>query len=416
MVKLLIIADDFTGALDTAVQFASCGTKTRVITDTNYNLNHIDQETEVLVINAETRHLGSEVAHDIVYDIVKSAVSIGVPHIFKKTDSGLRGNIGSELSAVVDAAGGGTLHFIPALPKMNRTTENGLQFIDGVPVNLSVFGNDPFDPVSESDISKMIMLQSDILVKNISLSEKSVLEDIAGIAVYDAITEQDIENRAKELYRHSNLKFMAGCAGFAAMLPRLLDLKDIKPVVERHHDKFLVVCGSVNPITKQQLDYAEEHGFKRLTLIPEQKLYEAYYHSEEGHQTVQSIKSAISESRCTILDSNDPVDNNATLLMASQENIELEELRTRISMTMGLILKQLLEEGLDSTIMITGGDTLLGFMKQIGACELTPLYELAPGTVLSQLTHKERIYDIISKSGGFGERELLINIANNLFV
>ena len=33
MVKLLIIADDFTGALDTGVQFAARGAATRVITD-----------------------------------------------------------------------------------------------------------------------------------------------------------------------------------------------------------------------------------------------------------------------------------------------------------------------------------------------------------------------------------------------
>lgn len=33
MVKLLIIADDFTGALDTGVQFAARGAVTRVITD-----------------------------------------------------------------------------------------------------------------------------------------------------------------------------------------------------------------------------------------------------------------------------------------------------------------------------------------------------------------------------------------------
>ena len=33
MVKLLIIADDFTGALDTGVQFAARGAKTRVVVD-----------------------------------------------------------------------------------------------------------------------------------------------------------------------------------------------------------------------------------------------------------------------------------------------------------------------------------------------------------------------------------------------
>lgn len=34
MITLLIIADDFTGALDTGVQFAAAGTVVRVVTDT----------------------------------------------------------------------------------------------------------------------------------------------------------------------------------------------------------------------------------------------------------------------------------------------------------------------------------------------------------------------------------------------
>ena len=37
MVKLLMIADDFTGALDTGVQFATRGAMTMVLTDPAYD-------------------------------------------------------------------------------------------------------------------------------------------------------------------------------------------------------------------------------------------------------------------------------------------------------------------------------------------------------------------------------------------
>lgn len=52
MVKLLIIADDFTGALDTGVQFAARGAATRVVTDLAYDFTLAD--AEVLVMVAET--------------------------------------------------------------------------------------------------------------------------------------------------------------------------------------------------------------------------------------------------------------------------------------------------------------------------------------------------------------------------
>ena len=132
MVKLLIIADDFTGALDTGVQFAARGAKTRVVADANYDL--AKAEADVLVLDAETRHLPPEEAYKLVYRVASAAKEAGIPHIYKKTDSGLRGNIGCELSAVMDALKAESLPFIPAFPSMNRVTRDGVQLIDGVPV------------------------------------------------------------------------------------------------------------------------------------------------------------------------------------------------------------------------------------------------------------------------------------------
>ncbi len=37
MITLLIVADDFTGALDTGVQLAGCGAPTRVVTDPEFS-------------------------------------------------------------------------------------------------------------------------------------------------------------------------------------------------------------------------------------------------------------------------------------------------------------------------------------------------------------------------------------------
>ncbi|WP_281352852.1 four-carbon acid sugar kinase family protein [Anaerocolumna sedimenticola] len=71
MITLLIIADDFTGALDTGVQFAASGTATRVITNRDYDYRQADEDVSVLVMDAETRHLDSGKAYEIVYNITK---------------------------------------------------------------------------------------------------------------------------------------------------------------------------------------------------------------------------------------------------------------------------------------------------------------------------------------------------------
>lgn len=99
MIHLFVIADDFTGALDTGVQFASYGAATKVVVGTGLQALEADAQTQVLVVDAETRHLPAAQAYDTVYRLVRWAKEKKIGCIYKKTDSALRGNIGAELSA-----------------------------------------------------------------------------------------------------------------------------------------------------------------------------------------------------------------------------------------------------------------------------------------------------------------------------
>ena len=46
---------------------------------------------QVLVVDAQTRHLDGEEAYRKVWSLVKAAKEAKIPYIYKKTDSGLRG-------------------------------------------------------------------------------------------------------------------------------------------------------------------------------------------------------------------------------------------------------------------------------------------------------------------------------------
>ena len=192
MIRLLILADDFTGGLDTGVQFASRGISTCVITNPEADFTAEAGDSKVLVVVAETRHLAPEAAHEAVFAAVRKGVEAGIPHIYKKTDSALRGNIGSELTAVLEASGEKLLPFIPALPAMNRITRGGIHYIDGIPVAESVFGRDPFEPVSESEIVRLIACQSASPARNLQADEAEELAGMNGIAVLDAGSEADL--------------------------------------------------------------------------------------------------------------------------------------------------------------------------------------------------------------------------------
>ena len=246
MLRLLMIADDFTGALDTGVQLAAHGIPTQVVVG-QADLSACS--STVLVVDTETRHLSAAKAAEAVARLTRSAVENGVGCIYKKTDSALRGNIGAELAALLKASGARNLPFLPAFPQIGRTTKKGVHYIDGVPVNESPFGIDPFEPVRCAEVTKLIHLQTEIPAQNLCPGETAA--DKTGILVYDAATAADLETAGRQLFQNGTPPVLAGCAGFAAFLPELLGLSDGSVVETPQLDpRLLVLCDSVNPITQ----------------------------------------------------------------------------------------------------------------------------------------------------------------------
>lgn len=413
MIRLLIIADDFTGALDTGVQFAACGASTRVITDRNAALADYADCCEVLVVDAETRHLSAAEAYVFVSNIVSQAVKLNIPHIFKKTDSALRGNIGAELTAVLEASGQSQLPFLPAFPQMNRCTVEGVHYIAGVPVAESVFGKDPFEPVTNSRVSDVIAQQSAVTVTSCKPSEP--LSENDGIHVFDASSLEDLAAAARQLNAEGRLHIMAGCAGFGSVLPKLLNIGTGEPIpMPKLDPNFLVICGSVNPITVAQCDHAEKEGFLRVRLIPEQKLEPEHWVSKEGELEFQTLRGILDRYRCRIVDTNDFGSNKPTSDYAEAHGMTIEDVRQAVSRSIGYLVSRLFPDPNLGTLLITGGDTLLQCMDYMDIRQIEPLGEMDKGVVLSRFTYQGYTRYVISKSGGFGKETLLTDLAERI--
>lgn len=410
MVRLLIIADDFTGALDTGVQFAARGAETRVVTDPDYDFSRAGAQVQVLVLDAETRHLDPEAAYRVVFRAVRSALAAGFTHIYKKTDSALRGNVGAELTAVIDSAGADRLAFLPALPRMNRITRGGVHYIDGVPVAESVFGKDPFEPVRASAVAEILAAQSRAPV---ILHAPGEAAEGPGIHVYDAETDEELLQTGRRL-APEGLRLCAGCAGFASALAELLELEGTPPGLPRLVPALFVACGSVNPVTLRQMEEAEKAGFSHIRLTPKQKLEPSWPETPDCAAAVSSWLKEAGERGRLILDVNDPPGRDDTAAYAKERGLTTEDLRVRISSQLGQLVRRLLEGGLDATLLCTGGDTLLALMRTVGTAELLPVCELDAGAVLTAFVYQGKPYHIISKSGGFGSPDLFIRLARSI--
>lgn len=407
MIRLLIIADDFTGGLDTGVQFAARGIRTRVVTDPDTDYAAAADGAEVLVVVAETRHMPARRAYEMVYQAALAGRRLGIPHVYKKTDSGLRGNIGAELNAVMDAYGEKRMAFLPSMPAMGRVTKGGVHYVDGEPVSRSVFGRDPFEPVTESDVVRLLALQTPVRAR--SAAWDALPEDGEGILIVDAETDEDLRRAGERLAAMDLLRVTAGCAGFASVLPGLLGLTAGEPPqVPRLDDGLFILCGSVNPITLRQLAYAQRSGFTRLHIAPEQKLEPGYFETAEGRRALDAWREALDACKWLILDANDACGDNAdTAAYAARRGMSTEALRCSISSALGVILPEMLKARTARTMLITGGDTLLQCMEHMGVHHMEPLLEIFHGVVLSRFEAMGQARFVITKSGGFGEETLM---------
>lgn len=203
---------------------------------------------------------------------------------------------------------------------------------------------------------------------------------------------------------------MAGCAGLADCLPGILELTVNETVSYRQSKGIYMACGSLNPITRGQLEYAQAQGGCRIHLTREQKLDPEYYNTSAGSRFIDEIKAACDQNKLVMTDTFDMDETQLTSEYAEDMGMELEQVRYIISECHGRIVKELILRGMEFTILMTGGDTLMGFMKQIGCNQLHPICEIGQGAVLSELYWQGREIQVISKSGGYGEPEIIMDI------
>lgn len=402
--KLAVIADDLTGALDTGIKFARGSAAVQVWAGKVPTEGQTGLE-DIVVIDAELRHKPGEQAYRECFDTVERVLRAGAERLYIKTDSALRGNIGPMFQAALDASGWDFAAFAPALPQMNRITRKGIHYIGGVPLHESVFGRDPFEPVASSRVADRFQgLSADVLLfgRNDSLS---IRLQRPTIGIFDAERDEDLDRIAAALKAAGRFRLLGGCAGFASRLGPSLGLTESVQYLAPIRRPLLVLCGSLNPISKEQLACGERQGGVRLSLDAS-RLTPKYMDGPEGERLIGQIEKTMELGQDILMDTDGPTEEK---LAAPQ--------RETVAKALGVLLYRLLHSPRieEYQPMVIGGDTLMGFMAQLPVCRIFPLGEPLPGVVLSQIVLEDGCARrILSKSGGFGTKELFSQLHSAL--
>lgn len=396
MVKLLLIADDFTGALDSSIFFATRGAPTAVQFRPHFSWEAVARDTEVLVVNSASRHLPPEQAASCVRELVLEARRRGIDLIFKKIDSALRGNVGTELESVLQSAGGKRLFLLPAYPDGGRATVGGVQLWNGVPISDTAYRHDPREPVVESNIKTVLRRQT--AVKVMELTQGEAIPETEGILVLDAEDNAHIMRRCRQILQMPSPILIGGCAGIADALADCLYPQGTQRTVQHSDLPLLVVSGSMHPVSAGQMAHGRALGLPYHTLRGRVELDENFVTSPEGRQWIQTVRSELRERR--------------TVLLETARDTPLCGIRDdAVGRQIAALVDAVYDPREPVALAVFGGDTLLEIAARLFSGVLFPQYEVEPGVPLALVRDKNgHTIPLISKSGGFGTENVIEEI------
>ncbi|OWV90928.1 hypothetical protein ATY81_06265 [Rhizobium sp. R72] len=123
--KVAIIADDLTGALDTGTPFVDAGLSVAVAIDVGAIPETLATDCEVAVVNTASRALPEEEAARKVSAAAKALLAASPQIVLKKIDSRLKGNVAAESAALAAVFGHEAIVVSPAIPDQERLTRSG---------------------------------------------------------------------------------------------------------------------------------------------------------------------------------------------------------------------------------------------------------------------------------------------------
>lgn len=325
----------------------------------------------------------------------------------------MRGNIGAELGAFMNELELQTLAFIPAHPKLKRFTRNGFHYIDQQLLHETSFGLDPLEPVKTSNVSDLLSQQTEIHIEKVDVSMFSQSQAKKGILVFDCESLPDLRKIGKILNENHMLNVASGSAAMVEFLPDFLNLKPGKIDIPKIQGPILIVNGSLNSISREQVNYAASKGKKVISIPKEFMTNSDFLQSHEIKLFLSDIQVSLSAGEDIILNSS-PLNIDGENHLSRSKNPESNQYEL-VSQRIGLLVAEIRKKFDLKSMAIFGGDTLMGIMHALGCKHILPKTEIISGVALSLAKLKNDDLLLISKPGGYGDKEVIIHILDYIY-
>ncbi len=419
MLSWAVIADDLTGAADTGIQFRPLASPFYLVdgrTGTDFGF---DPSAAGVALFTGTRGLAPGPAAAVLVRVARGIQASGCRRVYKKIDSALRGPIGAEIEAVVEALGAEASFVAPAFPAQGRTTREGIHRLNGRPIAETEMARDPVFPVTDSWLPAWIARSSARPVAHVSYrvldqGEEAAAEEIrrllnkgAGHISFDVLEEGHLERVARLALRRFPQVLPCGSAGLAAALVRVAApaaapaIPAAPGVRLSGRGGFLWICGSASERLKEQGDrLAASGGVHAETLAPELLC---------GPPQDDSVEAALARAAEGLA--------RGDLLLRLPPPAKGAFLADPAALAEGVsrFVVRLMRRSAPRGLFLSGGDTAAAVLAELGARAVRLEREVASGIVAGRIVAGPHDgLPVVTKAGSFGPPEALVELKQRL--
>ncbi|MBZ9568987.1 four-carbon acid sugar kinase family protein [Modicisalibacter tunisiensis] len=370
--RVVIVADDLTGALDAAAPFAGRGARTRVVvspTDLAAVLDDVG-DCEVLAVNTETRHAPVAEAAARVAEVFNAVKALSPALVIKKIDSTLRGHVVAE-SLAARRVLGYPLIVAPAVPSQGRTVRHGRVQVHGRALAESDFARDARSAPPDGALPELFA------AAGLAVACRSV-EDarLAGDIVWDAEDEAALDALVDALETAPAPGLLVGAAGLCQALARR-HFRGQGPTPAPGDTWLLVVGSRCEQARRQMAQLAECPVVWREAEAPADRAPPA------GWQGTTLLRPGRVGREWTA--------DDVARVLAVQAQAWLARAAS------------------PPWLFLTGGDTAMALLRHRGVRSIEVAGEWEPGVAWGWL-EGERRQPVVTKAGGFGDDDLLVRL------
>jgi D-threonate/D-erythronate kinase len=374
--NVLVIADDLTGAADSGVSFALRGMRTTVLLDPAAPA----PRSEVFVLDTDSRHA----TPDRAARAVRAAVRSPAPHVFKKIDSTLRGNVSAELEALKASR---RIVVCPASPGTGRTVVGGAVRVRGVPLHETGTWAAEAKAVPRSVAEAVHPLK--LRVVDLATVRGSRGELCAALAEHDAVCDAETADDLRAIVAAGlalpERPIWVGAAGLAEAVAQQLWPNFAPAHPPPVAGPVLAVVGSAHPVARRQAERLAVRFGQTLELpVPELLAAGPAELAETAGKLAAQLESG--DTLVTLRPDRKPDPGQSRRLAGA--------------------LAAVTAEARPGLFVLTGGETARSILTRYGVRGLRLFAEVEPGVVLSRTVGPEPAW-VLTKAGGFGEPSTL---------